>query len=93
MPGPVWTVEALQVLGLMRNGRRWHGYAIEAETQIKAFTVYKMLYRFHKRGLVSREIERVDRTITTRVPRIFYRITPLGLEEVKRIRRLLSVRA
>lgn len=93
MAEPIWSIEALHVLGLLRDGRKWHGYAIEQATGMKRITAYRILHRFHERGLLSREVERINPTLTTRMPKIFYQITEDGHAEIRRLRKALTKRA
>lgn len=93
MPAPgqlTYTMETLQVLGLFRSGQRLHGYAVCGETGLSVRTGYRVLDRLTDHGLLSRETERVDPGLSSRVPRIVYRMTTCGMDRMREIRALVS---
>lgn len=85
-----WSLEALQVLGLFRGGRKTHGYAVCQETGLSVSTVYTILNRLADDGLLHKSIERVDPALSQRAPRLIYRGTTVAADVLEAIRALVN---
>ena len=90
MSGHVLTIEALTVLSLFKGGAKLHGHAIHQQTGYNPGTVNNMLHRLADYGILSSTVEAVDHRLSSRVPRIFYKLTDDGRQTMREIRDLCS---
>lgn len=88
--GPAWTLEALTVLSLFKSGAKHHCHAIHQQTGLAVGTVHGILRRFEGGGILASTMETVDPRLSSRVPRIFYKITDDGRHTMRTLRDLLS---
>lgn len=85
-----WSMEALGVLSLFRTGQRLHGYAVCEEAGLQYRTGYRILDRFAEAGILNRQMEAVNPTLSERTPRIMYQLTEIGSARIAEIRALVS---
>lgn len=80
-----FTTRAVLTLFLDNPTTELHGYEVTRRTDVQAGTVYPILRRLARDGwLAVREEERGERT-DARPLRLYYRITPRGVAEAKRL--------
>lgn len=90
MRGESWGLHELTVLGLFGRGAKLTHYGVCSETSIAHSTVYDILKRFERQGLVTKAPERVQRHLSHRVPRNVYRATTGAADQLAIFRALLS---
>lgn len=86
----IWGAAELLVLGMFGRGLKATRFSVSRETGLTVSTVYDMMQRFERDGLVQRQPERVQANLSDRPPKLFYQGTTAAQDVLGELRLLIS---
>ena len=85
-----WTVGEMTALARLCAGQRHTCFSLHAELQTSMPTAFRILKRFEGLGLATSQRERVDPSISERVPRVLYTATTAAVDQLRLLQAVLS---